>query len=78
MGMMDTFCGEGLKVPVVIDLDLFYGGIDATPRDGYAPLGVQFTDGGIYDAIIEQSDTDYIPDIIIEDSSVTNRIIIER
>jgi len=65
-------------MPTVIDLDLFYGGIDATPRNGYAPLGVQFTDGNVYNAIIEKSDTDYIPDIIIEDSSVVDKVIIER
>jgi len=62
----------------VIDLNLFYGGISGEPLSGYAPLRVQFSDGNVYDAIIEKSDTDDIPDIIIEDSTVTNRIIVER
>jgi hypothetical protein len=65
-------------MPRVIDLNLFYGGISGDPLSGYAPLGVQFSDGNVYDAIIEKSNTDDIPDIIIEDSSVTERIIIER
>ena len=62
----------------IVNLNLLYGGIKGEPLSGYAPLGVQFSDGNEYDAIIEKSDTDYIPDIIIEDSSVTERIIIER
>ncbi len=67
----------GVEMPIV-DLNLFYGGISGEPLSGYAPLGVQFKDGNVYDAIIEKSDTDWIPDIIIEDSSQTKRIIIER
>jgi hypothetical protein len=74
--MMDMCYGG--EMPQEINLDLFYGGFDATPRNGYAPLGVQFADGNIYDLIIEDSDTDMIPNVIVEDSSVINRLIIER
>ena len=68
----------GVQMPPEVNLDLFYGGINADPRDGYAPLEVQFTDGNVYDAIIEDSDTEWVPDTIIELSSVTERLIIER
>lgn len=61
-----------------IDIDFLFGEITATPREGYAPLGVQFADGPNFDLIVEQSDTTQVPNLIIENSDLATHKIIER
>ncbi|MCP4651144.1 MAG: hypothetical protein GY853_13845 [PVC group bacterium] len=58
----------------MIDIEMFLGNATATPREGGAPLEVQFAPGNPYDVIIEKTNgTEYM----IVEKSDSDYIIVE-